>query len=37
MWIWIRIQRYKIKEKAEFNQQILGFLYEIIFFKSETI
>ena len=29
--IWIRIQRYKIKGKAEFNQQI----FEVYIFKSE--
>ena len=33
----ITIQGYKIKGKAEFNQQIFEFfLLEIIFFKSET-
>ena len=36
-WIRIRIQRYKSKVKAEFNQQFfaLFFSQEIIFFKSE--
>ena len=45
MWIrihvgpWIRIQRYKMKAKAKFNEQfflLFFFSQEIIFFKSKT-
>ena len=34
---WIRIQRYRIKGKAEFNRQNFGvfFLRKLSFFKSE--
>ena len=37
-WSRILIQRYQMKEKAEFNQQSVGVFScrEIIFFKSET-
>ena len=34
-WIRIRIQRYKMKGKAEFNQLKVFFSQEIIFFNSE--